>query len=703
MIQPIYTSVSNADIVSCGKRGSIIKSDPIPLLRDNYLGEYRTELEKAKVRKSLGILDSQVLKWGNISGYIEKQEDLVQYVESKWNYKTELNSDIKNIQDAMDYALYFVTNFKGEHDAIVEITEEITNINENISQINLSIEQNSTDIDTLEKSLEETNKAITQLNEDLKSIDVDANILAWVKAKLKDSKTIELVDDNSLEVIISQQENNAIQILENSGLYVLDLSKNITEVNQTVENLRTDINESLKNYVTKEELGGDDFNFVNENDFNQHIQQANAKFEEINSELNKTVKTGEDGHVDTLYVNTISKNNNDDNIKVSNSFEVTDNIPLDVRFIRENLDDLYNLPASVCYSGMGVIVNSQSSLYILRKPEEGITINQEYISNPNNWKCPEDLVTIALTREDYESLEEINPNVFYYIYEDEISKTKEPLRKDFSSEEEFNVAWQEWVNSLKILSQEYMSASWGVEIENKLSEKASNSSVSILLEEIEKIKGTGDGPSLESLNNSIQELQHVDSSIKEVLNEVLFKEEEGESGRLVNVEQKINTVEQNLSNYVTKDYIQDSSNDFIFLKKNDYQQDQEQFKSELSNQINTKNVQSEEISTKNILLNDKSINITEDRLNYDSNVLAYLEEIPTLKVLSQSEYDKLEQYDEEIYYYTYDTEESLITEKKLQDKIKKLEDQIQIVINNTVSKEEYNNLLERINALEQNS
>ena len=248
-----------------------------------------------------------------------------------------------------------------------------------------------------------------------------------------------------------------------------------------------------------------------------------------------------------------------------------------------------------------------------------------------------------------------------------------------------------------------MSASWGVEIENKLSEKASNSSVSILLEEIEKIKGTGDGPSLESLNNSIQELQHVDSSIKEVLNEVLFKEEEGESGRLVNVEQKINTVEQNLSNYVTKDYIQDSSNDFIFLKKNDYQQDQEQFKSELSNQINTKNVQSEEISTKNILLNDKSINITEDRLNYDSNVLAYLEEIPTLKVLSQSEYDKLEQYDEEIYYYTYDTEESLITEKKLQDKIKKLEDQIQIVINNTVSKEEYNNLLERINALEQNS
>ena len=47
MIQPIYTSVSNADIKPCGKKGHLIKSEPIPLLRDNYLGEYRTELEKS--------------------------------------------------------------------------------------------------------------------------------------------------------------------------------------------------------------------------------------------------------------------------------------------------------------------------------------------------------------------------------------------------------------------------------------------------------------------------------------------------------------------------------------------------------------------------------------------------------------------------------------------------------------------------------
>jgi hypothetical protein len=71
---------------------------------------------------------------------------------------------------------------------------------------------------------------------------------------------------------------------------------------------------------------------------------------------------------------------------------------LDIRLVKENLEELYTIPANVCYPGMGVIVNSLSALYILRPPAEGVVINQEYIANSNNWKCPEDLVTVALTR-----------------------------------------------------------------------------------------------------------------------------------------------------------------------------------------------------------------------------------------------------------------------------------------------------------------
>jgi hypothetical protein len=64
--------VSDADITSCGKKGKPIKSEPIPLIRDKYLGEYRTALEKARVRENLGISDGVIMKWGNISGTLEE-------------------------------------------------------------------------------------------------------------------------------------------------------------------------------------------------------------------------------------------------------------------------------------------------------------------------------------------------------------------------------------------------------------------------------------------------------------------------------------------------------------------------------------------------------------------------------------------------------------------------------------------------------
>ena len=104
-----------------------------------------------------------------------------------------------------------------------------------------------------------------------------------------------------------------------------------------------------------------------------------------------------------------------------------------------------------------------------------------------------------------------------------------------------------------------MSASWGVDIENKLAKKASSQSVSLLIAEIENIKGNGNNPSLETLNNSIQELQAKDESIKEVLDKVLINYEDVEQGRLVDVEKEVASVKDALSNYVTKEYIQDAS------------------------------------------------------------------------------------------------------------------------------------------------
>jgi hypothetical protein len=35
----------------------------------------------------------------------------------------------------MDYALYFVTNFKGEHDAIVEVQNNINEVNSSLATL----------------------------------------------------------------------------------------------------------------------------------------------------------------------------------------------------------------------------------------------------------------------------------------------------------------------------------------------------------------------------------------------------------------------------------------------------------------------------------------------------------------------------------------------------------------------------------------
>jgi hypothetical protein len=228
---------------------------------------------------------------------------------------------------------------------------------------------------------------------------------------------------------------------------------------------------------------------------------------------------------------------------------------------------------------MGVIVDSISSLYILRKPVEGIKINQEYIGDLNNWKCPEDLVTVALTREEYNKLEEPNPSVFYYIYEEEVKRTTEPKREEYPTEEDFNAAWQDWVDSLKVLSQDYMSASWGVEIESKVSKKANqvdinaiNARVKDLQSQIDTLSGGEGEASLSSLDKRLEvtedQLEYLLGSDDSV--------EPTEKGKIVEIEESISTLNSKVENeYVSKESIMDENNttDYIFVKKSEYTED----------------------------------------------------------------------------------------------------------------------------------
>ncbi len=665
MLNHTYTSVKNANLVDCGKKQHI-PSQPSPLLKDNFLGEFRTELDKKKVLANLGIATSLSLEWEYIKGDIGRSEALMQELDSRTTYISAIDGFQKSLVDGIKYLESVVG---GEEEGEEEQNNRLN-----------TLESLTSD---LVSDLEEVKEYLTE------TIEVDIDSLE------KDLETITEKVNNITDLIqVSSKAGNALRLVteeelsegETPGLYVPDLSETVNETSEKVTTLQeevTNIKDSLDEFVTKSELGGDGFEFVDKSDYDSFVNSTSDSLSDIREELKNTVKTGEDGHVDTLYVNKISKNNDDGNIVITDSLEVSSGIPLDIRFVRENLEELYALPVKVCYPGMGVIVNSLSALYILRKPGEGVAFNQDYISNPHNWKCPEDLVTVALTRDEYDNLPEKNEHVFYYIYEEEIARTQEPKREDFDNEDAFKVAWQEWVDSLKILSQEYMSASWGVNIEKALSNKASMDSVSALAKEIDSIKGDGSGTSLDSLSADISELQSQNEILETRVDDILIIEDEVEKGRLVDVEARVTTIETDLENYVTEEELKTLSGDFNFVKPDDYEKDKEEFATELAKELTT-----EKVTTESVVLSGTSLSNEGGTLIFNSNPIAKVSDIPVIEVLPQEEYDKLTEKDEDTYYYTFDTDNIYVTKSELETKISGLQQQIQALLSKIDTLEE---------------
>lgn len=685
MLNHTYTSVKNANLVDCGKKQHIT-SQPTTLLKDNFLGEFRTELDKKKVLSNLGIATDLSLEWEYIKGDISRSVSLMQELDARTKYVSDIDGYQKSIIEGIKHLETFIG---GEEEG--------------------EKEQNSR-LDQLESSKQELVDNLSELKDYLENtIEVNLN-------DLTDKLSVITTQVNNITELIqvSNKQGNALVLLseDNPGLYVPDLSENLNDAINNIESIQSEITTikgNLDTFVTKEDLGGDgDFNFINETTFNDYSDKTNQKISSIESDLAKTVKTGEDGHVDNLYVNTISKNNNNDNIKITDSFEVETGIPLDVRFVVQNLEELTNLSVNVCYPGMGVIVNSLSSLYILRNPEDN-KLTQEYINNINNWKCPEDLVTVALSREEYESLEEINPNVFYYIFEEEIKRTSEPKQEEYGSEEEYQKAFQEWVDSLKILSQEYMSASWGVDIENKLGKKANQVSVNVLNDNIidlqKQIESLSGGDNETSLKGLSERITNAESELDFLLGTEGTDEEPSSEGKISEIETTISDLDNKIvNNYVSIQSITSDNNEtnYIFVKKSEYSEDMANRDSSLSKEIDTELLKSDQIETTQITLSGLEITSNDGNLIIDSDEVACIKDVPKIKYLTQEEYDSLSQddIDPDTYYYTTN-EEIYVTKSDFDDRITQLSNQITTIssviteLNKTIEE-----LKNRINVLE---
>jgi chromosome segregation ATPase len=111
------------------------------------------------------------------------------------------------VKDALDYALYFISEYESNTEAIEELKVDISNIRTSISvlkeDLQREIDINRKGINNLSEEIVKINEAIVELNNAIENIDVDKNILNWIKNSLQNSKTIELKENNSLEVILS--------------------------------------------------------------------------------------------------------------------------------------------------------------------------------------------------------------------------------------------------------------------------------------------------------------------------------------------------------------------------------------------------------------------------------------------------------------------------------------------------------------------
>ena len=662
MLNHTYTSVKNANLVDCGKKQHI-PSQPSPLLKDNFLGEFRTELDKKKVLANLGIATNLSLEWEYIKGDIGRSETLMKELDSRTKYVSAIDGFQKTLIEGIAYLESVVG---GEQEGEEEQNQRLTDLEPLTDELVIDLEEVK---DYLTETIEVD---IDKLEEDLGTITEKVNnITNLIQVSSKAGNALHLVGEDELE------EG------ETPGLYVPDLSGTVNETSEKVTTLQeevTNIKDSLGDFVTKEELGGDGFEFVDQSDFNSFVKSTGDTLSNIQTELSKTVKTGEDGHVDTLYVNKISKNNDEGNIKITDSFEPESGIPLDVRAVVENLDELLGLPVKVCYPGMGVIVNSLSSLYILRNPNEGVKLTQEFVSNIYNWKCPEDLVTVALSRDEYENLEEVNPNVFYYVYEEEIKVTKEPKPEEYGSTEEYEKAFQDWVNSLKVLSQEYMSASWGVDIENKLGKKANQTSVNVLSNSInnlqEQIDLLSGGDSETSLSSLSERLSETEANLEFLLGTEGTDEEPSTEGKISEIESSISNLDTKVvQNYVSIESIttESDNNNYIFVKKSDYTSDVAAKDAAMAKEIRTESVKTTTIDTNSINVSNVTVTADGSDLLINDAEIALIKDVPKIVYLTQSDYDKLtpEEIDNDAYYYTT-SEEIYVTKTEFSAKVEQI-------------------------------
>ena len=161
----------------------------------NLFNELKTEVDKANARQNLGIGDTWNVKWGNITGFIEKQTDLTQYLDTfitelrdlvnpfNQPYTNSDNPSISTVGEALDQLLYKELTIQST------VTPNIAEIGETVPEVKFSWKYN---------------KNVTQQSFDGTDIGLDIREVALQDVTSTTSKSLQAFDgENTKKVVMS--------------------------------------------------------------------------------------------------------------------------------------------------------------------------------------------------------------------------------------------------------------------------------------------------------------------------------------------------------------------------------------------------------------------------------------------------------------------------------------------------------------------
>lgn len=307
--------------------------------------------------------------------------------------------------------------------------------------------------------------------------------------------------------------------------------------------------------------------------------------------------------------------------------------PLDNRTVVDNLEELYSIPERYAYQGMTVSNIDNGNIYML--------IDKSKIKYKEGWKASYESIQIiacteaeykewsANTTEDFKPIDEnktyLHAETYYYIYEDSLDD-----------------------------NQFYLSAEWGKKIEEQLKQKALNTTVVQIRNDLDQtIQNLSKYATLEELTANYApktdlDLEDPESLLSKALSNHYTKQETDDI-------------------FVTKESLRGEGmegDDFVFVTKKQYDEDQQAIQSELDKTLKVDRDGSLESITvgqiKSPVIEGEDqlvVDVKLDGLFVGEDQFAMMSDVPNLVTLTEEEYLKLVEdgtLEPDTYYYVYD-------------------------------------------------